>query len=112
MKIYSKIVEGNIPYPDAMSRPARSIISALCTVNPSERLGNIAGGTQLVKDHEFFASVDWNRVYYREELGPIVPRVRHAADASNFDNYDNPSESGSVYTREMEEMYEESFKDF
>ena len=112
MKIYSKIVDGHIPYPAAMSYPARSLISALCIVNPSERLGNIAGGTGCVKEHEFFRGVDWERVYYRRDRGPIVPRVTHAADASNFDNYDNPPESGSVYTREMEELYEDAFKDF
>ena len=112
MKIYSKIVEGRIPYPAAMSDPARSLISALCTTNPSERLGHIAGGSQRVKDHEFFNGIDWDALYYRRMKGPIVPRLRHAADASNFDNYDNPPESHSVYTEELEREYEEAFSSF
>ena len=112
MKIYSKIVDGKIPYPAAMSQPARSLISALCTVNPSERLGNIAGGPRCVKEHGFFVGVDWQAMYARRERGPILPRVMHAADASNFDNYEDPGESGSVYTKEMEETYEEAFRDF
>ncbi|MCJ1393372.1 serine/threonine protein kinase, AGC [Xylographa bjoerkii] len=112
LKIYSKIVEGNIPYPNGMSPEARDLISSLCTVNPSNRLGNISGGSQRVKAHPFFRGIDWEAMYYRRMKGPIVPKLAHAADASNFDDYDPAPERQSVYTREMSKQYEEFFKEF
>ena len=92
-----RIIAGKIKYPQGMSDNAKSIIGALCTVNPSARLGNITqngiGGTALVKKHAFFETINWDDLYSRKEKGPIIPTVRYAADCSNFDDYGNPSES-------------------
>jgi protein kinase A len=112
LKIYSKIVEGKVPFPHTISPEARDLISSLCTVNPSQRLGNISGGAETVKRHPFFRGIDWDAIYYRRMKGPIVPFVRHAADASNFDEYDPEPEHKSFYTDEMAENYEEAFAGF
>lgn len=114
MKIYSKIVEGKIPFPGSMPPAAEALILAVCTVNPSERLGNIVGGSQRVKDHEFFKDVNWSDLYYRRVPGPIVPKLKHAADTSCFDNYDAAAEktNASVYTKDMQDHHEASFKEF
>ena len=114
MKIYEKIVAGRIRWPSDghVSPEARDLISGLCTLNPSQRLGNIAGGSESVKKHAFFKGIDWEKLYYREMKGPIIPRVEHPADARNFDDYGDPEETKSVYTREMEREHESSFKDF
>ena len=110
------IVEGRVKYPKEMSSEARDLISGLCTVNPSQRLGNISSGgqsgTALVKAHPFFKSIDWDALYHRKIQGPIIPKVKHAADSSNFDNYGSPRESKSEYTREMASRYDHEFKDF
>ena len=95
-----------------MSPEARELIGGLCTVNPSRRLGNISDGSQRVKSHPFFKGIDWHALYYRQMKGPIIPHLRHAADASNFDDYDDAPESKSIYTEEMSNQYEEAFKDF
>ncbi|MCJ1286867.1 serine/threonine protein kinase, AGC [Xylographa opegraphella] len=112
LKIYSKIVDGKIPYPQGMLPEARDLIAGLCTVNPANRLGNISGGSQRVKDHPFFRGIDWDALYYRRMKGPIIPKLAHAADASNFDDYDPEPKRQSVYTREMSKQYEEFFKEF
>ncbi|KAL9077519.1 MAG: hypothetical protein Q9161_000365 [Pseudevernia consocians] len=116
MKIYELIVEGKVKYPQWMSSDARDLIGSLCTVNPSQRLGNISSGnvngTALVKTHPFFKTIDWEALYHRKLKGPIIPKVKHAADASNFDNYDPPSESQSAYTKDMAQKYDHEFKDF
>ncbi|KAL2043949.1 hypothetical protein N7G274_003469 [Stereocaulon virgatum] len=116
MKIYELIVEGKIKFPSSVSSDARDLISGLCTVNPSQRLGNIAkggsSGTACVKSHPFFKTIDWDALYQRKSKGPIIPKVRHPADASNFDHYDPPSESKSEYTKDMASKYDHEFKDF
>lgn len=107
-----RIVEGKLRYPHGMSPEARDLIAGLCTVNPSQRLGNISGGTQRVKSHPFFRGIDWDALYNRQQKGPIIPHLRHAADTSNFDNYDDAPESKSIYTDEMANQYEDAFQDF
>ncbi|KAL8652045.1 MAG: hypothetical protein Q9210_002915 [Variospora velana] len=101
MKIYEKICVGKIKYPSDMDEDARSLISGLCSVNPTQRLGNLTGGVDRVKSHPFFAPIDWEALYYRKIKGPIIPKLRHPADASNFDEYNHPPEQRSVYTKEM-----------
>lgn len=113
MAIYEQIVEGHIRFPHNMSPAARDVISGLCKTNPSERLGYISGGTQRVKDHPFFKGIDWDDLYNRKEKGPIIPRIDHAADAGNFEDYPPPDpKSQTQYTAEMKEQYEDQFSDF
>lgn len=109
-------MEGKIKYPQSVGPGARDVISQLCTVNPSQRLGNISSGglegTAVVKAHPFFKTIDWDALYHRTMKGPIIPKVRHPTDASNFDNYDPPTDSKSEYTRDMANKYDHEFKDF
>ncbi|KAL8725026.1 MAG: hypothetical protein Q9166_007625 [cf. Caloplaca sp. 2 TL-2023] len=112
MKNYEMICAGKIKYPSDMDPDARSLIGGLCTVNPNHRLGNLSGGVDRVKSHPFFASVDWDDLYYRKVKGPIIPQLRHAADTSCFEEYPNEPEQRSVYTKEMASKYDHEFKDF
>ncbi|KAL1957719.1 hypothetical protein VTO42DRAFT_5562 [Malbranchea cinnamomea] len=114
MCIYEQIVEGHIRFPHNISPAARDIISGLCKTNPSERLGYISGGTQRVKNHPFFKDINWDDLYNRKTKGPIIPRVDHAADAGNFEEYPPPPDPSTQaqYTPEMREQYEEQFRDF
>lgn len=105
-------MEGKVRYPHFMSPDARDLISGLCTVNPTHRLGNISGGSGAIKSHAFFKKIDWDALYKREMKGPIVPELKHAADASNFDDYDAAPESSSTYTKDMIHKYDHEFKDF
>ncbi|KAL8902942.1 MAG: hypothetical protein Q9207_004265 [Kuettlingeria erythrocarpa] len=112
MKIYEKICVGKIKFPSDLDPDARSLISGLCAVNPTQRLGNLAGGVDRVKSHPFFAPIDWDALYYRKVKGPIIPKLRHPADTSNFDEYGQPKEERSPYTKEMASRYDHEFKDF
>lgn len=95
-----------------MSADARDIISGLCTVDVSKRLGNVKGGAAAVKSHPWFKNIDWNALYHREMQGPIIPHLRGPADTRNFDEYDAEPLNRDTYSREMQEKYEPGFKDF
>ena len=112
MKIYEQIVEGKIRFPSAMSEDARSVISGLCTVDVSKRLGNIKGGAAAVKAHPWFKTIDWDGLYYRKGQGPIVPHLSGPADTRNFDEYEAESQAREQYTKEMQDKYDWHFKDF
>ncbi|KAJ4375987.1 cytochrome c oxidase subunit 1 [Neocucurbitaria cava] len=112
MKIYEQIVEGHVRFPSAMSEDARDLISGLCTVDTSKRLGNISGRAQRVKDHPWFKNIDWDKLYNREVNGPIVPHLRGPADTRNFDEYEPESKTRDPYTKELSDKWEEYFTDF
>lgn len=117
MKIYEQIVEGKIRFPSSshsfqISDPARDLILALCKTDPTQRLGYVAGGARRVKDHDFFADIDWEALYYKRIKGPIIPKVDWAGDSGNFDDYPDPEDEKSEYTKEMSKHYEDAFKDF
>jgi protein kinase A len=101
-----------VRFPSAMSADARDLISGLCTVDTSKRLGNISGGAGRVKSHPWFKNIDWERLYNREVNGPIVPHLRGPADTRNFDEYEPESEHRDPYTKELSDKWDESFKDF
>ena len=77
----------------SFSPEAKNLISRLLTADRSKRLGCLRGGASDVKEHPWFAAgskggrMDWDRVYRGEAPPPYVPRVRNAADTSNFDRY-------------------------
>lgn len=107
-----RIVEGRVRFPSAMSSDARDLISGLCTVDTSKRLGNIQGGAGAVKAHPWFKDIDWDAIYHRKVNGPIVPHLRGPADTRNFDEYEPESTSREPYTDEMSKKWDEHFKDF
>ncbi|GAM36512.1 hypothetical protein TCE0_018r05663 [Talaromyces pinophilus] len=114
MRLYEQIVEGRLRFPHNMSMAARDIISQLCKTDVTQRLGHIQGGSKRVKAHPWFDSVNWDDVYHRRVKGPIIPRVEHAADAANFEEYPPPPDSALLepYTNDMREKYEPLFDDF
>jgi len=112
MKIYEQIVEGKVRYPSAMSAEARDLISRLCTVDTSKRLGNIQGGASAIKSHPWFKNINWDDLYNRRISGPIVPHLRGPADTRNFDEYDPEPEGRDPFTKELERRYQSAFADF
>jgi serine/threonine protein kinase len=90
----------------------RDLISRLCTVDTSSRLGNIQGGAKTVKSHPWFEDVNWEDVYFRRKQGPIVPHLKGPTDTRNFDEYEPEPEGKEKYGEDMRRKYENAFADF
>lgn len=108
----SRIVEGRIKYPSGMSADAKDIISKLCQVDPSKRLGNLRGGAADVKSHPWFKTIDWKKLYSRQLDPPIKPHLTSATDTRNFEDYEDEPRSRTVYTSEMKKKYDSNFESF
>lgn len=59
------------PWPEKMSKRARSLCEGLMTLNPTKRLGY--NGAEEVKQHAFFDGISWQKLKERHVAPPFVP---------------------------------------
>mmetsp|Transcript_43810 Transcript_43810/g.114257 ORF Transcript_43810/g.114257 Transcript_43810/m.114257 type:complete len:481 (-) Transcript_43810:301-1743(-) len=80
-----KILEERLRFPGYVSQEARDIIAGLLDRNPRTRLGS-GRGVEAIKDHPFFASINWDALMRKEIRPPYKPEIRYGeADTTNFD---------------------------
>ncbi|OBZ84141.1 Protein kinase C-like 1 [Choanephora cucurbitarum] len=84
-EIFDAVLEDNILYPINMSNSSVSICEALLERNPEKRLGGGKGDAQEIKNHPFFAGVDWEDMLAKRVTPPFLPTISGRADTSNFD---------------------------
>jgi hypothetical protein len=71
--------------PRWLSWEARSLLSGLIQKDPTLRLGYGPDGTEDIKRHAYFASLDWDRVYKKEVTPEFIPEVGGLMDVKYFD---------------------------
>ena len=68
---YQKILDGTVTYPSDMDADAIDLVSKLLQKDISRRYGNMVAGAKDIKDHKFYAHVDWSSPYgYRGSIRP------------------------------------------
>lgn len=110
MKTYENILSGQIKYPDYFHKDVLDLLQKLITKNLSERLGNLQGGTEDVKNHSWFSEVVWERLLSRDIETPYEPPVTaNTGDTSQYDRY---PEEEIDYGVSGPDPYELLFRDF
>ncbi|EPY32322.1 protein kinase A [Strigomonas culicis] len=109
MKIYEKILAGTVQFPRWVDLKAKDLIRGLLTLDHTKRLGALKGGIEDIKNHKYFAGVDWNVVLQRKIPAPIPVRVRKAGDTHYFDKY---PESPRNPLRHLKPNEQEAFANF
>jgi cGMP-dependent protein kinase len=66
----------------------KDIMRALCNKDPAKRLGCMKNGAGDVKNHPWFASMDWGALLSKDIRAPWVPPMRSTDDVSNFPEQD------------------------
>uniref|UniRef100_A0A1A7XMB0 Protein kinase, X-linked n=1 Tax=Iconisemion striatum TaxID=60296 RepID=A0A1A7XMB0_9TELE len=85
--IYQKILSGKLEFPRHLDFYVKDLIKKLLVIDRARRLGNMKNGADDVRKHRWFKTVDWEAVPLRKLKPPIVPKVSHEGDTSNFDVY-------------------------
>eukprot|EP00126_Sphaerothecum_destruens_P004667 Sdes_comp18310_c0_seq2m8023 len=93
--IYEKILAGKLQFPQHFDINAKDMVKKLLTGDRTKRLGNLKGGADDIKKHKWFKGVDFDVVFKREAVSPIVPEISHPGDTRNFDKYSEPGEEAS-----------------
>lgn len=101
------ILKAKLGMPQFLSPEAQSLLRVLFKRNPANRLGADPTGTDSLKKHPFFASIDWDKLYKREVQPPFKP-VLHRSDTFYFDQqftsrpaFDSPSIPPSATAHEI-----------
>lgn len=87
------------------------LITELLEVDPIRRLGSRVRGRRGVREHTFFAAhVDVDLLEKRALRAPWVPKIEHATDLSNFDDYgaDASQDDATEWERYIK-IYPEAF---
>jgi hypothetical protein len=65
----------------------KSIIKHLLVADVSKRLGMLKGGADDVKQHRWFAKMDWKALLAKKIVMSYKPPIKTAGDTSNFNSY-------------------------
>lgn len=113
-EMYRKILQQELRFPDDMSDPAISLLTGLLHRDPNQRLGN--QGTDEIRNHEFFKSIDWNQLMRKQVQPPFKPSVQNVYDTTNFDDEftsEQPIESmTSKEDSQISQTMQDQFKGF
>ncbi|XP_013392219.1 cAMP-dependent protein kinase catalytic subunit PRKX isoform X2 [Lingula anatina] len=107
-QIYEKILAGKIDWPKHLDLIAKDLIKKLLVADRTRRLGNMKNGAEDVKNHKWFKSLNWEEVALRKLKPPIVPKLAHSGDTTNFDDYpdDDWKKAKPVTAEELEAFVE------
>ena len=76
--LFENIQKARLKFPKLVSPLAQSLISRLMDRNPKQRLGS--NGPEEVKQHPFFASIDWRAALNRRLRPPSTIRIPRKPD--------------------------------
>lgn len=88
IQIYEKIVAAKLRFPGHFSKELKDVLKNLLQSDITRRFGNMRGGVSDIKDHAWFAPLDWFAIYERRVEAPFKPNFAGGGDSSNFDRYD------------------------
>jgi serum/glucocorticoid-regulated kinase 2 len=83
-ELFERIKFGSLKYPTTISSAAKSLLEGLFQKNPDKRLGTV-GGAKEIKEHLWFALVNWGALLNKEVTPPFVPVIKSDVDISSID---------------------------
>ncbi|CAH0390418.1 unnamed protein product [Bemisia tabaci] len=97
----------NVELPDSFSKELRNLLESLLQRDIDKRLGCRGSGAEEVKQHAFFAGMDWHQVYVQKYTPPLIPPRGevNAADAFDIGSFDEEDTKGIKLTDADQELY-------
>ena len=83
--MFEKIMKADLVFPPGMSESAKDILSKLLVRDPIKRLGSGEGDADELKQHPYFADIDWKNLEKGNVPAPWTPTVYGSLDTSQFD---------------------------
>ena len=77
--MFQNITEKDVKFPQGFPDDAAAIVTALLAKDPEKRLG-WGDDDAAFKNHEYFKSIDWDKLLKKEIKPPYKPTVKSAKD--------------------------------
>lgn len=84
-EMYDRILHDKLRFPDHVPPLARSLLEGLLIRIPDQRLGGGPADAAAVKEHPFFAEIDWDALDRKEIEPPFNPDVDGHLDLQHID---------------------------
>jgi len=112
-EIYEKICEGVFKFPSHFYEEIKDIVNKLLTPTKARRLGNLRGGAKDVKNHPFFAGINFEALSAKKIKPPVSPDFLNkelvACEDSIDTDYDLIAPEGEDV---LDDPYEPVFREF
>jgi len=112
--ILKQIVELDFYFPDedgvTIDEAARDLIEKLLVLRPVERLGSLKNGINDIFDHDWFRSIDQEKVFSREMTAPWIPAFNCIECTSHFDTYEYLEKGDSIVKPPLTDEQQALFK--
>ena len=96
-------------YPSSIDSTAKDLLQHLLTTDLSQRFGNLKRGWLDIREHKWFASLDFEKLLQRKIKPPHIPHLKGEGDASNFDKY---PEEFQPYGIPQQDPHKDKFPEF
>ena len=116
-KMYDMIKNSAVKFPKRikLSDEAKDVITKLLDKNPKKRLGS-QSGIKEIKEHPFFASLDFNLIEQKKLPAPFIPDLANDTDVQYFDEEFTNEDVGMSYipkkNMDVIKKNQEKFKEF
>jgi protein kinase A len=87
VSLFKRIVMVKYQCPAYVSDDAKDVIKKLLTRRQASRFGNLSRGHLDVKEHPWFASLDFEKLNERKIKAPWKPKATNPLDSRNFDDF-------------------------
>lgn len=75
-KLYEKILTTPPKYPSSIDSSAKDLLKHLLTTDLTQRYGNLKGGYHDIRNHKWFASLDFDKLIQRKIKPPHIPHLK------------------------------------
>ncbi|XP_018414007.1 PREDICTED: ribosomal protein S6 kinase alpha-5 isoform X4 [Nanorana parkeri] len=83
-EISKRILKSDPPYPPEMSGLVKDLIRGLLMKDPKKRLGCGPDGSDEIKKHPFFKTINWDDLAAKKVPAPFKPVIKDELDVGNF----------------------------
>ena len=84
-RLFNNIQFGELSFPEYLSPAVKDLLSGLFVKDPELRLGSGNSGSQDIKNHAWFAEINWESLLRKEIQPPFVPNLSSNSMINYFD---------------------------
>jgi serine/threonine protein kinase len=74
--MYDLILKSDIQFPKSVPADLQNLLQGLLERDEKKRLGCLSKDASEIKNHRFFAGIDWDKLYRRQITPPFIPQIQ------------------------------------